>query len=620
MDFLIVVGLLSLGSLAIAHFMKTNYSVALPVAAFSFILITYIFGIFNLLYVGVLASVGLALVAFVLVVLRSAKRGSFKSLLLQVLSPGAVIFLVLITFSYSLTRVMQFHSWDEFSHWGTVAKAFYIFDSLSPYNPADLAFRSYPPAISIFQYFVNRVSFGWFEGNVFWAYQILIFAVLAPFAARLTWKKPVAIFIAAASFLVVPLMFFSSYSQVYVDPILGFLFGYALSIVAISDLRLWSSKLQLSLGLAVLILSKDSGLFLSAVVLVYYLIRSIQIGNLSLANLKRPTGLVGFLSPIISVVAAYQSWSILLSSQKIEKAFAQPLEPTTILDAIGGGGPEYFSQIRQNFGQAFLAKPLGETLSSLAVVIIFAVVLVALFRLKVREDETRLGFTPAITLVSGGLIYTVGLMVLYFFRFGEYEAVNLASFSRYLGTFWAGVAVLVTALLISAMAKQSDKNLLVGTSAVWLLFAMVVAPVSNLMTLAANPGASSQQLRAQFAPLAQQAEAAGIQKGSKVWIIAQHTSGFEYWIYRYMILQAHANQGSWSVGEKSGEGDMWTTAMTKEEWATQLRDYDFVVLLAANDAFIEEFGTLFSDQNQLNETNTFKVVKSGDAVTLEAAN
>lgn len=620
MDFLIVVALLAAASLAFAHFMKTSVAASLPVAAFSFILVTYLFGLFNLLFIGVLVSVAMALVALVLALIKSNKSGSAKNLMGQLVSPGAMIFWVLITLSYSLTRAMQFHSWDEFSHWGTVAKAFFIFDSLSPYNPADLAFRSYPPAISIFQYLVNKVSFGWFEGNVFWAYQILIFAALVPFAAKLSWKKPLAVVIAGVSFLVVPLMFFASYSQVYVDPILGILFGYALSIVAISDLRLWSSKLQLSLGLAVLILSKDSGLFLAAVVLVYYLIRMIQLGQLALTNLKRPTGLLGLLSPILAVVAASLSWSTLLSAQKIQKAFSQPLEAAGILDAFSGGGPEYFEQIRQNFGQAFLTKPLGETLSSIAAVIIFALALSAMFRLKVRDDETRLGFAPAATILVSGLVYTVGLMVLYFFRFGEYEAVNLASFSRYLGTFWAGVAVFVTAVLVAAMAQQQDKKLLVASSAVWLIFAMAVAPISNFFTLAANPGASSQQLRAQFAPLAQQAEIAGISKGSKVWIIAQHTSGFEYWIYRYMILQAHANQGSWSIGEKSGDGDMWTTQMKRDEWASQLRDYDFVVFLAANDGFMAEFGSLFTDKNQLNSTNTFRVIKIGDTVSLEAAN
>lgn len=620
MDFLIVISLLTMASLALAHFMKSNVAIALPVAAFSFILITYVFGLFDLLLAGVLASVLLTLVSFALALLKGGRVGSNKSLFSQLRSPGAVIFWVLVTISYLLTRSMQFHNWDEFSHWGTVSKAFYIFDSLSPYNPADLAFRSYPPAISIFQYFVNKISFGWLEANVFWAYQILIFAALAPFAAKLSWQKPFAVVISFLSFLVVPLMFFAAFSQIYVDPILGILFGYALAVVAISDLRLWSSKLQLALGLAVVILSKDSGLFLGSVVLVYYIIRMIQLRQLSLSNLKRPAGLLGVLSPILVVIAASASWSTLLAHQKTGKVFAQPLQASAVLEAIGGGGPEYFDQVRQNFGQAFLTKPLGETLSSTATVIIFALLLGAISRLKVRDDESRLGFAPTVTLVVGGLTYTVGLMILYFFRFGEYEAVNLASFSRYLGTFWAGVAVFVTAMFVAAMAKQQDKKLLIGFSATWLVFAMLVAPVGNFAALAANPGASSNQLRAQFYPLAKQAELAGIGKGSKVWIIAQHTSGFEYWVYRYMILQAHANPGSWSIGEKSGDGDIWTTGMTKDEWTSQLRQYDFVVVLAVNERFIADFGGIFADLKQLNETNTFKVVKSDQSVTLEAAN
>lgn len=619
MDFLIIVALIAIASVGVAHLLKVSLAAAIPTAIFTFILVPYVFGVFNLLFVGVLASVVLAIVAFVLALIRGNKDGSVKQLFAGLVSPAAVIFWVLITVSYSLTRAMQFHSWDEFSHWGTVAKAFFIFDSLSPYNPADLAFRSYPPAVSIFQYFVNKVSFGWFEGNVFWAYQILIFAALVPFAAKLVWRKPLAVAIAGLAFLVTPLMFFAAYSQVYVDPILGVLFGYSFALVATSDLRTWATKLQLSVALAVLVLSKDSGLFLAAIVLVYYLVRQVQTRQFTLENLKRPTGLLAILAPVLPLVAANLSWSLLLSSQKIEKAFSQPLQASSIFDAFGGGGPAYFEQIRTNFGQAFLSKPIGETLSSIAIIIIFTLVLVAIFPLRIRDDESKLGFTPAITLIVGGVLYTVGLMVLYFFRFGEYEAVNLASFSRYLGTYWAGVAVFITAMLVSAMGQKQDKNLLVAASAGWLVFAMVVAPISNFFTLASNPGASSQQLRSQFAPLAQQAQMAGIEKGSKVWIIAQHTSGFEYWIYRYMILQAHVNQGSWSIGTKSGDGDMWTTEMDQAEWAKQLGDYEFVVFLSANETFMNEFGGIFKDQTQLNSTNTFKVVKQGDSVVLEAA-
>lgn len=619
MDFLIIVALLVIAASGFAHLLKVNVAAAIPTAIFAFILVPYLFGLFNLLFVGVLASVLLAVVAFALALIRGNKDGSTKQLLAGLASPAAVIFWVLITVSYLLTRAMQFHSWDEFSHWGTVAKAFFIFDSLSPYNPADLAFRSYPPAVSIFQYFVNKVSFGWFEGNVFWAYQILIFAALVPFAAKLVWRKPLAVAIAGLAFLVAPLMFFAAYSQVYVDPILGVLFGYSFALVATSDLRTRATKLQLSVALAVLVLSKDSGLFLAAIVLVYYLVRQVQTRQFTLENLKRPTGLLAILAPVLALVVANLSWSLLLTSQKIEKAFSQPLQASSIFDAFGGGGPAYFEQIRTNFGQAFLSKPIGETLSSIAIIIVFTLVLVAIFPLRIRDDESKLGFTPAITLIVGGVIYTVGLLVLYFFRFGEYEAVNLASFSRYLGTYWAGVAVFITAMLVSAMGQKQDKKLLVAASSGWLVFTMLVAPISNFFTLASNPGASSQQLRSQFAPLAQQAQMAGIEKGSKVWIIAQHTSGFEYWIYRYMILQAHVNQGSWSIGTKSGDGDMWTTEMDQAEWAKQLGDYEFVVFLSANETFMNEFGGIFKDQSQLNSTNTFKVVKQGDSVVLEAA-
>ena len=48
--------------------------------------------------------------------------------------------------------------WDEFSHWGSVVKSMFLTNGLSVKEGSSLMFKSYPPAISIFEYFFQVIN------------------------------------------------------------------------------------------------------------------------------------------------------------------------------------------------------------------------------------------------------------------------------------------------------------------------------------------------------------------------------------------------------------------------------------------------------------------------------
>ena len=65
---------------------------------------------------------------------------------------GLIIFL-LVFFAFSVFNAGKLAStWDEFSHWIDIVKAMTTVDDFGT-NPQSLStFKSYPPAMSIFQY------------------------------------------------------------------------------------------------------------------------------------------------------------------------------------------------------------------------------------------------------------------------------------------------------------------------------------------------------------------------------------------------------------------------------------------------------------------------------------
>jgi len=147
----------------------------------------------------------------------------------------------------------------------------------------------------------------------------------------------------------------------------------------------------------------------------------------------------------------------------------------------------------------------------------------------------------------------------------------------------------------------------------------VLSPVQKLGEFFANPNSYSSQIRDQFETLLEQAKQAGIAPGDKVWIIAQHTSGFEYWVIRYSLMENKANSGFWSIGSRSDESDVWTAEKTDAEWAEELKGYDYVLIFKSTESFASEFRRLFEEPQEVSAGRVFKVIDKGTSVSLKRA-
>jgi hypothetical protein len=153
---------------------------------------------------------------------------------------------------------------------------------------------------------------------------------------------------------------------------------------------------------------------------------------------------------------------------------------------------------------------------------------------------------------------------------------------------------------------------------VFSLFA--ISPVQKLSEFFASPHAYSGQVIAQFEPVLEQARQAGIEPGDKVWIIAQHTTGFEYWVLRYSLMENQTNSDSWSLGTKADENDVWTVEKSASEWMEELAEYDYVAVLKSTDSFVEHFGELFVNPEKEIGGAVFSVESINGQVRLRSLN
>ena len=632
MTLLIVLSVLLAAAFSLSYLIRSSLLISLPTAVFGITAVLYTFGIFNLLLVGfwvVLAVIALAtLVSIALLVKDKELVTHLKSLF----SPGLAIFVSLALFSFLLTRGMQLSNWDEFSHWGTIVKATFLFDAVGPYNPVELGFRSYPPSLSLFEYFVTKLGGAWLEGNIFWAYQLIIWSLFTPFLAQLTWRRWGQLFVIVPLVFIAPLAFFNALTVTLIDPLLGMLFGYALAIAYVGNILQWRLALHVVLAIFMLTLAKDAGTFMAALVVLLYIVRLLGAKKTSPEEWTwKGFAILGSI-PTLSLLASNQSWSALVRARVEAPAFSSPIDFGAFIGALRGEGPAYWQEILSTFGFGISNYPINNdgalAIPQLQLFVLFAIVLAIAEWLVSRRMGRRFGFASIGTVIIGAIVYTYGLLVLYLFRFGEYEAVRLASYERYLGTYWAGIALFVALITIwlvagsvSSQATTGSKKSTEGVAelvvaGVIVLGLFVLSPVQKLGEFFANPHGYSSQVRAPFEPVLEQAEKAGIQPGDKVWIIAQHTTGFEYWVMRYSLMENETNASNWSLGSKADENDVWTLEKSASEWAQELTDYDYVVILNTAGSFDKEFGELFENPADLSSSAVFAVDKAQSQISL----
>jgi hypothetical protein len=316
-------------------------------------------------------------------------------------------------------------------------------------------------------------------------------------------------------------------------------------------------------------------------------------------------------------------------------AFSSPIIIAEFFGALRRDGPACWQEILSTFGFGVSNYPINNdgalAIPQLQLIVLFALVLAGFEWMVSRRMGRKFGLASIATVTVGAIVYTYGLLVLYLFRFGEYEAVRLASYERYLGTYWAGIALFVALVAIWLVVGSSSSEPLKGSktktegvpelvvAGIVVVSLFVLSPVQKLAEFFANPHGYSSQVRTQFEPVLEQAKLAGIQPGDKVWIIAQHTTGFEYFILRYELLNNRVNEPGWSIGSPFDETDVWTTPKTQAEWGSDLREYDYVLIYGASESFVSEFGGLFENTQEISASTVFEVLDNGSSVSLKRA-
>lgn len=273
----LILFVLSSGSVLCAALGKSRYEQMLPITCIGVVVLLFLCGIADGLRYGTPLVLSLSLVCWICTGLALWKRKQLKDFLRRVFTPGFFLWMAFVLFAMYYLPGKLFDGTDEFSHWGDVVKGMFYLNQLSTAPAMESMFASYPPGLAVFEYFVVKVMSAtahtdFQEWYVYLGWQLLVFSVMMPFAAKLQLRKPVTMAAVGLILFASPsLVFVWIYSSVLADPALGVFLGAGMAMVAVNQEKdSWWYPLFLCGICVLLVLTKDVGLLFAVMLWIAF--------------------------------------------------------------------------------------------------------------------------------------------------------------------------------------------------------------------------------------------------------------------------------------------------------------------------------------------------------------
>lgn len=592
-----------------AALLKRRNEETIPMTCMGMVLLMFLFGIAGHLRLGAYAVLAALTGTAAASTVYCLKHKTLKESLGRFITGAGVFFIA----AYGLLTVLNYswraYSWDELSHWADVVKAMSMENVLSTDPAAKSMFQSYPPAMALFQYFfqvLTQFKEGarfFSEWRLIFAYQLFSLALVMPFLGNVSLKKPLNGLFRIA-LVVLSLTIFASpiFHEIYIDCFVGILAGTAFAhLLKIEKLTRFDSVL-IGMTCAVLILSKDVGMYFAVFIVLACGARWMGSDKICSGNAEdrkralKKTATV-FVALCMAVFVPKALWKINIAANHASQSFHNPYDLGVILDILLGRDTTYRASIFPTYLNAFLtAKVSFEDVGiALPDVLVCALLLlgawgISTFALPQKQDAAR--FFRVVLLMT--VMYILSLPLIYIFQFAEYEAVRLASMSRYLNIVWVCLSMTIALAGIAHMDRMKTGQTMAIAACVLCLtsWSTVKSFVSREYIETAKEARmdcdiASEQIREKIGD-----------REAAIALIVQESNGYERYMFRYCLRPYTVdNEFAWSIGEEPRfDGDIWTTIIAPEDWKRRvLEEYDYVYLYKTDAYFVSRYLEFFSN-------------------------
>ena len=486
--------------------------------------------------------------------------------------------------------------WDDFSHWLLTVKNMVLFNELSNNSKSTIIFKTYPPATAIIQYFYNFVGgIGFRSFNLEYNSQLItnyfVMILLLSMINMTPLSKKSKIILYPVLFLILAIFNQEIYVSLFVDVILSIMGAYLIILYEYMKKQKINKKFEfIDMVLATLFLSlvKSTGTAIIVFCLIYIIIDLILTKKYKF-NLKI------IITILISLLIAKKSWGYYLSKTKVDIMWETgKITLGNVLKIFDGKGQQYQYETINNFFKAILKQRIG----IFSYTVFFIIMIGLLIYLYIRKnDNERLKLLIYNILII--IIYPISLLLMYIFIFSPTEAINLASFSRYLST------IVIFLILLNGLILIKDKIILrhekITTKVITICIIILVFTNSTMKTFTIKKLKQIKKAKRYRNEIRKIPKEISINPNNKVYFISDMSKdgGYYHWIFKYEATPLKTQPFYYNDDENLFE---------------TLKNYDYLYLKDFDENFSKKYSTMF--KNGLESNNFYRIEKENNEIKL----
>lgn len=400
------------------------------------------------------------LVAFIVVLIKRGREKKEKEILNNIFTPGFLIYALLFTFNVFITQNRLFEDYDEFSHWGLVAKNMFEYGTYGVNPESVVVYNDYPPFTATFQYLFLGVGRIFREDVVIMAQNTLYLSIIIPITKSLRWNikgwtRTVLLIVFT------PMIFYKNFFlEILVDGIMGVMFAYTIySAFQKEDIRI--KCINILTGLIMLSLTKTTGIALAILAVVIIVIGEIIENRYSKEKLKKELKL--FWVVILIAILICGIWYIKIKTVEKKWDFKQLSVEENDRDE---------KEVTKDFIKTlFTIQNITERYltGGTTILLLIAVTLIVDKKLK-NKNYRYYGISMLISIP----IYLAGMLMIYLRIFDVMEASFMACFDRYINTIFLAVTMFQVYVISENNEYSLRENIVIS------IILLVLIPQSNI--------------------------------------------------------------------------------------------------------------------------------------------
>lgn len=540
--YLVLFLIILIGATALSSLFNKKIGFSILLDLFLIIFLMYVLGIFLPLNVSFYIVIIISIIGFIYAFYK--KKIDKKRIFNFPLYVFTFLFIIL-----SLINIGKgLHNVDEYTHWGDIVYAMFYGNRLSAFNTLDGWYNSYPPAISLFQYFFVKVL-GYSEGVLYFSYQLFGLSLVLPFLDKIKGRTEQFILIVLICLFFPVTLFDDFYNSIYVDAMLGLMFGFIIAYGTIYKELDKADVLMIGLGLFILTLHKDAGLFLSIMAFIYLCL------IMNKDNKRRY--FMNICIFLLFILGAKISWASILYFCKTPIRHASTFSFSSFYGVLTGNSSSDKLNIKNDFFYNFFTtQVLSEPLKLTYIALLMILVLLIFFMYKKDEkDKWALGF-----LCVGALLYMFGLLICFLYNFSSTDDPGLSSYDRYSVIYLNGLLMFI---ILSLIYKYHSKESLFVILVIIILFNSV--SIKDVF-VSSYSDKENNYYRSVISE---------IDKDSKIVVFSYNYQRDRYARYHYLTRPIKLT------------GDCDKSCITSDEKVLKNKNYDYLYVDAGNDIKVD---------------------------------